>query len=197
MDCYQLPQWHTISILTSSKPSDNQPICRNKKICVNLRCLLKTMRSPLKILICSFALILSVLSTVLQYHSHDCLGHVSIDMLSCQLSLGCADNGPCQIETTHKNCDHPHSCYDSHRHQHDKDNCALHLDNIKPGTRNALNAPAVCLMLLPSRLGNDSSGDESGRCCRNHVWCRATILSEQDLICLVTPLRGSPSAEIA
>lgn len=80
----------------------------------------ESMKERFKKYLAVTALIVSVLASLLQFHSHDCGGHVRLDcnghefVLGCMHdSDGCADNCPC-----------PYS--QSSRHNHSNHDCPLH-----------------------------------------------------------------------
>ncbi len=136
------------------------------------------MGHTLKIFSVGIVLIFSVLSTLFQFHRHDCLGHASIEIATYELAIGCDDEGSC--------------CNETHQHSHENKICALHLDNIEPGARSVIAPPLFCVLFLPNLFREIVIDNTLGCRSRNHIWNRPVIISESDFISLITPLRGSP-----
>lgn len=73
-------------------------------------------------------ILLSLLASVLQFHNHDCLGHIEMDMAFTDITIGCNHHNH-----AHYGADshHDNAVSTKHGHQHhhnDKgDDCAMHI----------------------------------------------------------------------
>lgn len=69
------------------------------------------------------ALIISVLASLLQFHSHDCGGHVRLDYNGHEFVLGCThDSSGCESSCTYQ-------CSRGAHHSHSNRDCPLHFQS--------------------------------------------------------------------